>query len=70
MSVTSKHIFVRTFQNHTDLAVMNMFHGVKVPIPCNNNIKYIIFNLSCGGFISNFARSIVIPINKRTDKNY
>lgn len=39
-----------------------MFHGINVPIPCNNNIKKIILNLSLGGFISSVARSIVMPV--------
>lgn len=47
--------------NFTFLAVINIFHGVNVPIPCNNNTINIKFNLSRGGLISIFARSIVIP---------
>lgn len=39
---------------------MNMFQGVKVPIPCNTRIKKMSLNRSDGGSHSSFARSIVI----------
>jgi hypothetical protein len=29
----------------TSLAVINMFHGIKVPIPCNSNVRYTRFSL-------------------------
>lgn len=46
----------------TALAVINIFHGVSVPIPCNIKTNKIKLNLSRGGLISILARSIVIPI--------
>lgn len=41
---------------------MNIFHGIRVPMPCKTNVKRIKLNRSRGGFISSFARSMVIPI--------
>lgn len=49
------------FRKLTDLAVINIFHGVNVPTPCNINVKNINLHLSYGGLISILARSIVIP---------
>lgn len=46
----------------TDLAVINMFHGIRVPIPWINNVKNINLYLSYGGLISILALSIVIPL--------
>lgn len=39
---------------------MNIFQGISVPIPCRMRMKKIILNLSRGGCVSNFARSIVM----------
>lgn len=49
---------------------MNIFHGVNVPIPCNNNMKKIKLNRSCGGLISIFARSIVMSGPKTRTISY
>jgi hypothetical protein len=46
----------------TALAVINIFHGINVPTPCKMNVNNIKLNLSRGGLISIFARSIVIPV--------
>lgn len=40
---------------------MNIFHGISVPMPCRMNTNRIRLNRSCGGLISIFARSIVMP---------
>jgi hypothetical protein len=46
----------------TDFAVMNIFHGISVPMPCITKIKNTNLYLSVGGSISIFALSIVIPL--------
>lgn len=33
----------------TLLAVINIFHGIRTPIPCSTNIKNTNLNLSLGG---------------------